>query len=169
MRYFNLVLLLLIQVFAFGQNTGSISGKAIDNENKIVEFVNVFLTSVNDTTIIINGTITDNTGSFVLTNVPFGNYFIQFQFIGFVNHKQTVLLNTANKNIDLGTIIMKQDAIALNSVEISAFRNLIQKTEEGIVVNASENLTQIGGTAADLMKNMPGVQVDMEGNLTRRG
>jgi outer membrane receptor protein involved in Fe transport len=169
MRYFNLVLLLLIQVFAFGQNTGSISGKAIDNENKIVEFVNVFLTSVNDTTIIINGTITDNTGSFVLTNVPFGNYFIQFQFIGFVNHKQTVLLNTANKNIDLGTIIMKQDAIALNSVEISAFRNLIQKTEEGIVVNASENLTQIGGTAADLMKNMPGVQVDMEGNLTMRG
>ncbi len=64
---------------------------------------------------------------------------------------------------------MKQDAIALNAIEITAFRNLIQRTDEGIVVNASENLTQIGGTAADLMKNMPGVQVDMEGNLTMRG
>lgn len=169
MRYFNLILTLLIQVFAFGQNTGSITGKATDNENNSVEFVNVFLTSSNDTTTIINGTVTDNKGSFVLANVPFGNYFIHFQFIGFVNHQQPVWLNDANKNIDLGTIIMKQDAIALNSVEISAFRNLIQKTEEGIVVNASENLTQIGGTAADLMKNMPGVQVDMEGKITVRG
>lgn len=169
MRYYNLILLLLIQVFAFGQNKGSISGKAIDNEGNIVEFVNVFLTSVNDTTTVINGTVTDNNGSFVLTNVPFGNYHIHFQFIGFVNQEQTVILNDVTKNIDLGTILMKQDAIALNAVEINAFRNLIQRTDEGIVVNASENLTQIGGTAADLMKNMPGVQVDMEGNLSMRG
>ena len=167
--YFVSILLLLIHIFAYGQNTGSITGKAIDNEKNSIEFVNVFLTSVNDTTTIVNGTVTDNKGGFVLKNVPPGNYFIQFRFIGFVNHQQPVLLNDANKNIELGAIIMKQDAIALNSVEIKAFRNLIQKTDEGIVVNASENLTQIGGTAADLMKNMPGVQVDMEGNLTMRG
>ena len=169
MRYGLITLMLLIHVLAFGQKSGSISGKVLDSENNIVEFVNVFLTSVNDSSTIVNGTVTDNTGSFVLTNVPLGKYFIQFRFIGFVNLQQTVLLDDANKNIELGTIIMEQDAIALNSVEISAFRNLIQKTDEGIVVNASENLTQIGGTAADLMKNMPGVQVDMEGNLTMRG
>ena len=167
--YFVSILLLLIHIFAYGQNTGSITGKAIDNEKNSIEFVNVFLTSVNDTTTIVNGTVTDNKGGFAFTNVPLGKYFIQFRFVGFVNHQQSVLLNDANKNIELGTIILKQDAIALNAVEITAFRNLIQKTDEGIVVNASENLTQIGGTAADLMKNMPGVQVDMEGNLTMRG
>jgi len=161
--------MLLIHVLAFGQKSGSISGKVLDSENNIVEFVNVFLTSVNDSTTIVNGTVTDNTGSFDLTNVPLGKYFIQFRFIGFLNHQQTVILDDVSKNIDLGTIIMKQDAIALNAIEITAFRNLIQRTDEGIVVNASENLTQIGGTAADLMKNMPGVQVDMEGNLTMRG
>lgn len=169
MRYGLFTLMLLIQVLAFGQKSGSISGKVLDSENNIVEFVNVFLTSVNDSTTIIDGTVSDNTGSFDLTNVPFGNYFIQFRFIGFLNHQQTVILDDVSKNIDLGTIIMKQDAIALNAVEITAFRNLIQRTDEGIVVNTSENLTQIGGTAADLMKNMPGVQVDMEGNLTMRG
>ena len=169
MRYGLFILMLLVQVLAFGQKNGSISGKVLDSENNIVEFVNVFLTSANDSTTIVNGTVTDNTGTFVLTNVPLGKYFIRFQFIGFVNHQQIVLLDVAGKNTELGTIILKQDAIALNSVEITAFRNLIQKTEEGIVVNASENLTQIGGTAADLMKNMPGVQVDMEGNLTMRG
>jgi hypothetical protein len=169
MRYGLITLMLLIHVLAFGQKSGSISGKVLDSENNIVEFVNVFLTSVNDSTTIVNGTVTDNTGSFDLTNVPLGKYFIQFRFIGFLNHQQTVILDDVSKNIDLGTIIMKQDAIALNAIEITAFRNLIQRTDEGIVVNASENLTQIGGTAADLMKNMPGVQVDMEGNLTMRG
>lgn len=169
MRYGLFILILLVQVLSFGQKTGSISGKVLDDENTAVEFVTVFLTSVNDSTTIVNGTVSDNTGSFVLTNVPLGNYFIHFQFIGFVNHQQIVLLDVAGKNIDLGTIPMKLDAITLNAVEITAFRNLIQKTDEGIVVNASENLTQIGGTAADLMKNMPGVQVDMEGNLTMRG
>ncbi|HNX12993.1 MAG TPA: carboxypeptidase-like regulatory domain-containing protein, partial [Paludibacteraceae bacterium] len=164
MRYGLITLMLLIHVLAFGQKSGSISGKVLDSENNIVEFVNVFLTSVNDSTTIVNGTVTDNTGSFDLTNVPLGKYFIQFRFIGFLNHQQTVILDDVSKNIDLGTIIMKQDAIALNAIEITAFRNLIQRTDEGIVVNASENLTQIGGTAADLMKNMPGVQVDMEGN-----
>jgi hypothetical protein len=169
MRYNYLILLLLIQVFVFGQNSGTISGKVIDNENNIVDFANVYLTSVNDSTSIVNGTVTDNTGSFTLTNVPFGNYFIKLQFVGFVKHQQIVLLNEASKNQNLGTIILKTDAIALNSVEVAAFRKLIQKNEEGIVVNASENLTQIGGTAAELMKNMPGVQVDMEGNFTMRG
>jgi outer membrane receptor protein involved in Fe transport len=169
MRYYFLLIILLIHVLAFGQKTGSISGKVIDNENNSVEFVNVFLTSFNDSTTIVNGTVTDNTGSFVLTKVPFGKYFIQFQFIGFVNHQQAELINEGSENLELGTIMIKQDAIVLNSVEITAFHNLIQKTEEGIVVNASENLTQIGGTAAELMKNMPGVQVGMDGNIFLRG
>ena len=82
--YFVSILLLLIHIFAYGQNTGSITGKAIDNEKNSIEFVNVFLTSVNDSTNIVSGTITDSTGSFALTNLPLGEYVIHFQFIGFV-------------------------------------------------------------------------------------
>lgn len=162
-------MLMFIQIVAYGQNTGSISGKIIDTENIPIGFASVYITSGKDSATVVNGDITDKTGSFVITNIPFGEYVIHFRYIGLVNYQQTVLINDANKNIDLGIIIMKQDAITLNSVEITAFRNLIEKTEEGFIVNASENLTQIGGTAADLMKNMPGVQVDMEGKITMRG
>ena len=107
--YFVSILLLLIHIFAYGQNTGSITGKAIDNEKNSIEFVNVFLTSVNDSTRIVNGTVTDNTGSFAFTNVPLGKYFIQFRFVGFVNHQQSVLLNDANKNIELGKNRISRD------------------------------------------------------------
>ena len=75
--------MLLIHMSVFGQKTGSISGKVFDSENNAVEFVNVILASVNDSSTIVNGTVTDNKGSFVLTNVPLGKYFIQFRFIGF--------------------------------------------------------------------------------------
>ena len=88
MRYGLFILLLFVQVLVFGQKSGSISGKVLDSENNIVEFVNVFLTSVNDSTRIVNGTVTDNTGSFAFTNVPLGKYFIQFRFVGFVNHQR---------------------------------------------------------------------------------
>jgi outer membrane receptor protein involved in Fe transport len=57
----------------------------------------------------------------------------------------------------------------LKEVEVTAMRDMVQKTEEGFVVNASDNITQIGGTAADLLKNMPGVIVDAEGQITIRG
>jgi hypothetical protein len=78
MRYGLITLMLLIHVLAFGQKSGSISGKVLDSENNIVEFVNVFLTSVNDSTTIVNGTVTDNTGSFDLTNVPLVNILFSF-------------------------------------------------------------------------------------------
>lgn len=159
----------IIHLSAFAQETGSITGKVLDSENAPVEFANVFVTSKSDSTSIVSGTITDSTGSFALTNLPLGEYVMHFQFIGFVKQKQPVSLSEENKNLQLGNIVLAFDITALNSVEVTAFRNLIQKTEEGIVVRASENITQIGGTAADLLKNMPGVLVGAEGEITLRG
>ncbi|MBK8698470.1 MAG: TonB-dependent receptor [Saprospiraceae bacterium] len=159
----------MVHLSAYAQETGSITGTILDSENTPVEFANVFVTSKSDSTSIVSGTITDSTGSFVLTNLPLGEYVMHFQFIGFVKQNQPVSLNEENKNLQIENIVLAFDVTALNSVEVTAFRNLIQKTEEGIVVRASENITQIGGTASDLLKNMPGVLVGAEGEITLRG
>jgi outer membrane receptor protein involved in Fe transport len=161
--------ILIINLSAFAQEASRIEGIVFDSENNPVEFADVYITAVNDSLNIIIGTLTDNTGSFVLTNIPLGEYVIRIQFLGFVKQKKSIILSEENKILQLGNIILEPDASMLNSVEVTAFRNLIQKTEEGIVVQASENITQIGGSAADLMKNMPGVQVGAEGGITLRG
>lgn len=161
--------IVIVHLSAFAQEAGSIAGKVLDTENTPVEFANVFVTSKSDPTSIVSGTITDSIGSFALSDLPLGEYVIHFQFIGFVKQKRAVLLSAENKNLQLGNIVLTFDATVLNSVEVTAFRNLIQKTEEGIVVRASENITQIGGTAADLLKNMPGVLVGAEGEISLRG
>jgi len=160
---------LLVHIPASAQETGSISGMVIDKNDRAVEFANVFVSAKNDSSKVASGTITDSTGTFSLSKIPYGEYYLNIQFMGFKKHRQTVTFNQANKNISLPNIVLETDVATLDGVEVTSIRNMIKKTEEGIVVNASENLTQIGGTAADLLKNMPGVLVGAEGEITLRG
>jgi hypothetical protein len=106
-----------------------------------VEFANVFISAKSDSAKIVSGTITDSTGYFSLSNISFGEYYLYIQFIGFAKYKQSVVLNQENINISLPNIVLKSDVSVLNAVEVTAIRNLIKKTEEGIVMNASENIT----------------------------
>lgn len=161
--------ILLSYSIVYAQQTGSISGKVLDSISMPVEFADIFITSKSDSAKIITGAITDSTGSFLLAKISFGEYYLHIQFVGFVKQKQSINLSAENNNLRLADIILETDASTLNSVEVTAIRNMIKKTEEGIVMNASENITQIGGTAADLLKNMPGVVVGADGEITLRG
>lgn len=158
-----------IHIISYAQETGSITGKVKDNNNQPVEFANVFVYAKNDSVKVVSGTITDNTGNYILSKIPYGDYFLHVQFVGYAKHKQLVMLKRENRNNNVPDIIIETNATSLEDVEINAFRNMIKKTEEGIVINASENLTQIGGTAADLLKNMPGVLVSADNEITLRG
>jgi len=155
--------------FAHAQKTGVISGTVTDTDRQPIEFASVFITLQSDTSRIAGGTITDSMGRFSLTQIPFGDYFLNVQFIGCEGYKQTVSIGGNNQAANLPAIVLTASATTLRGVEVSAIRNLIQKTEEGIALNASDNLTQIGGSAADLLKNMPGVMAGAEGEITLRG
>ncbi len=159
---------LLLCAFAQAQQTGGISGQVADDQGSPIEFASVFLNPAGgDTSRIIAGAITDSLGRFSMSDIPFGDYALHIRFIGFDEKRQALSLRQTSLN--LPDILLAASATALKGVEVTAMRNLIQKTEEGLVVNASENLTQIGGTVADLLKNMPGVLVGPEGEITLRG
>jgi outer membrane receptor protein involved in Fe transport len=152
----------------FAQDVGSVKG-AIKQANNPVEYANVFLTLKNDSTKIISGTVSDSLGNFALLKIPFEHYVLHIQVIGFVSKQIDVSINNFTKDINLNSLLLEPDALLLNSIEVVALRELIQKTDEGFIVKASENITQIGGTAADLLKNMPGVLVSADGGVTLRG
>lgn len=168
--------LLFLQVLLFfgtcclslAQGTGSVHG-TVKSENTPVEFVNVYLTLEADSSTILSGEITDSLGNFVLSNLPLENYTLNFQMIGFVKKQVSVSLSPTRTSVDIGLIQLETDVQALGAVEVTAMRDMIQKTEEGFVISASDNITQIGGTAADLLRNMPGVLVGSDGEITLRG
>jgi outer membrane receptor protein involved in Fe transport len=165
-KFFLMVLILSAGKIVLAQRTGSVSG-IVSSDNKPVEFANVYVTHVTDSSKIIAGEVTDSLGSFVLFNLPFADYTLNIQMIGYERKQIPVSLSGASMNV--GTILLEPDVRLLNAVEVTAVRSMIQKTEDGFVVNASENITQIGGTAADLLRNMPGVLVGADGEITLRG
>ncbi|MDD2307403.1 MAG: TonB-dependent receptor [Prolixibacteraceae bacterium] len=165
-----LIFLFLSNYFAvYSQNKmGSIKGNVIENDRP-VEFADVFITTQSDSTNIISGTNTDSLGRFIVDKIPFGNYILNIQFIGYVPVKTSVAITSSNHEIDLKSIEIKVDENVLQSVDVISFRKSIKRTEQGFVINANDNLTQASGNAADLLKNMPTVMVDADGAVTIRG
>ncbi|AYB29150.1 TonB-dependent receptor domain-containing protein [Chryseolinea soli] len=162
------LLVLTVSISLQAQDFGWIKGVVKEN-NKPVEFANVFLTLPRDTTKIVLGVVTDSDGRFLLDNVPPEDYTLNIRMIGFTLKQLPISIRPGAQNIDLHEIAIEADVHQLNAVEVTAMRDLIQRTEEGYVVKASENITQIGGSAADLLKNMPGVLVNSDGDVTIRG
>jgi outer membrane receptor protein involved in Fe transport len=163
-----LALTFLLTSFSSQAQTFGTIGGVVKDQNGVLEFANVFLTTPGDTSKIISATVTDSLGQFTLINVSNGAYFLNVRFLGFKNKAVPVSV-IQGKSVDIGTVDLAADPHVLQTVEVQALRNIIEKTDEGFVVNASSNVTQIGGTAADLLKNMPGVLVSAEGEITLRG
>jgi len=168
----NRILLSLIFTLAFhsvsAQTTVSVSGKLM-SEGEPVEFANVILTTVKDTSTVVQFAITNTEGMFTLEKIPFGEYRLTSRFIGYKTAITTFVISENMSSIDLGVIAMEADVTVLGAVTITAQRKLIQKTSEGFVINAASNITQAGGTATDLLRSAPTVHVNDEGGITLRG
>jgi Carboxypeptidase regulatory-like domain len=162
------LLLLFVNDLACAQTNGSIKGRIITKDGP-AEFANVYLTLQTDSSTILNAAVTDSSGVFRIEDIRAGTYFLNVRKLGAERAQIPLTLSPSNLHLDVSDIFVEPDPTVLKTVEVTAMRNLIQKTEEGFVVNASANLTQMGGTAADLLKNMPGVLVSAEGEITLRG
>lgn len=160
------IFLFIISQFCFAQKTTAIKGNITDGKLP-VEFVDVILKKVSDSTKIANYTVTDVMGNFALENVPSGDYQLQFKLIGFKTISQKI--KVAEKPISIGTIKLQNDANLLNDVVVTSQKKQIQKTNEGFIFNAVSNISQSGGTATDMLKSIPTVAVDAEGGITLRG
>jgi outer membrane receptor protein involved in Fe transport len=152
------------------RNIGILKGKLIDSySSQPIEYGNIILFRQQDST-MQTGTITDPNGDFLLENIPVGRYYAVVQFIGFEPKTiSDLFFNPRNPAIDLGNIALSPSATALQGVEITAERDLMLANLDKRVINVDKDLTGIGGTAVDIMQNIPSVTVDIEGNVQLRG
>lgn len=160
-----LILLFTLSQFSFGQNS-YIKGTVSDGK-LAVEYVDVILKNIIDSTKVANYAVTDISGNFVLENIPSGDYQLQFKLVGFKTFKQKIKFS--GSPISIGTITLQNDTNLLNAVVVNSQKKQIQKTDEGFVFNAVSNISQSGGTATDMLKSIPTVAVDADGGITLRG
>ena len=169
-------------------NMGHFYGKVIDgNTNKPIEAASVQLTkSVMDTATkqhtskIIAAMLTDKKGEFSIDKLPvFGTYNLLISAVGHAPYNEEVsfnlkmnggdmsqMINAIDK--DLGNIKLLPQAKQLADVVVTANKSLLQMNIDRKVFNVDKSLTSVGGTAVDVMKNVPSVNVDIDGNVTLR-
>ncbi|WP_340199271.1 TonB-dependent receptor domain-containing protein [Ascidiimonas sp. W6] len=149
---------------------GTVSGKVIDNILKQpVSYAAVVIKSLADQSTITGG-ITKEDGSFQIEKLPEGKMILEIQFIGYKTFKKEIEISRQNRDLNLGIIIIEEEVAALEGVEVIAERSTIEQKIDRKVINVGKDLTTAGATAADIMNNIPSVNVDQQtGNITLRG
>lgn len=143
----------------------NLTGKVIDNDTKQpLEYATIVIKSLDGK--IITGGITDINGEFRI-QIAKGVYDISVEFISF---KTKLFKNKEiSGNTDLGTIALEIDAQTLSEVEIIAEKSTVEIRLDKKIYNVGKDMTVKGGTASDVLDNVPSVTVDVEGNVSLRG
>lgn len=118
----------------------------------------------------LNGGLTDEKGVFKLDNISTGNYKISVTFIGYTTKIIDPVKTTPEKpDANLGTIYIAAAGRTLNEVKVVGQAPLIENKIDKIVFNAEKDLTSTGGNASDVLRKVPLVSVDLNGNVSLRG
>ncbi len=143
-----------------------VSGKIIDEAtNEGVPFVNVGLFRVSDS-VFVCGAASDDKGAFVLQGAPKGEMTLKVSAIGYELFQMPV---EVKGDMNVGTLKLKAGTLKLDEVVISEKRPLFAVEGEKTMYNTAEDPSIQTGTLSDVLQNSPGVQVDVEGNISLRG
>ncbi|MDA9008280.1 TonB-dependent receptor [Flavobacteriaceae bacterium] len=143
----------------------SITGKIIDSNTKEpLEYATVILN--NQETKQLSGGITDENGNFNI-KINTGTYDISFEFISFKTIK--IPNKIINSSINFGTIKLSEDADELDEIVIIAEKSTVEIRLDKRIYNVGKDMTVKGGSASDVLDNVPSVDVDVEGNVSLRG
>ncbi|NIG54000.1 TonB-dependent receptor domain-containing protein [Chitinophaga sp. Cy-1792] len=147
---------------------GHLYGKLLDGAtNKPIEYASVAVLKAKDSS-VVTGMLTKSNGDFSLENLPFGPLVIRINFMGYTTITKKVTITKETLEQDLGNIKLQPNTKMLNSVEVTGQKSAFQMGIDKKVFNVDRNLTSVGGTAQDVLKSVPSVNVDLDGNVTVR-
>lgn len=149
---------------------GTVTGIVIDSlSNAPVDYATVSIFK-NGSSTPLNGGLSDEKGIFKITNVPAGEYRVQVNYIGYKVKTITGLVLTDGKpDKNMGNVIISPTANLLKAVEVTGQQALIENKIDKLVFNAEKDVTSAGGNVTDILRKVPMVSVDMDGNVALRG
>ena len=133
--------------------------------NEFLAYLNVAVLDTADSSMVKGGT-SNLDGLFELSGIHAGHYLLRISGVGYktLYHPFTVENNTA-----LGTILLHPATTLMKEVTVTAEKPLYAMDGEKMIYNVSEDPSIQTGTTSDALQNAPGVEVDIEGNITLRG
>lgn len=170
-RYLMLMILVLISVSVYGQRAKRVDVKGTVVEagtSTAVEQATVRLLSVKDST-YINGVASEKNGSFTLKNIQAGNYLLHITYIGFEPLYQPLQITGNTNPVDIGKMELHDGSILLGEAVVVGKAPEVIVRNDTIEYNADSFKVSEGSALEDLLKKMPGVEVDDDGKITVNG
>lgn len=165
-----IVLLLNPTLIILAQQKSKIIGKVTDSiSGKPIEYATITLI-LQEGNKVLNGTTTDNNGNFTLKNIAQSKLEVVVEFIGYKAYTiNNITVTQGNETIDLKNILLTKNQNQLQGVTVTTQRSLIENKIDKLVFNAEKDLTSQTGVATDVLKKIPQVSVDVDGNVELAG
>jgi outer membrane receptor protein involved in Fe transport len=166
-----LILIASTNIYSQPKNIkGTISGKVIDEstnlplESATVQIINI----IGDE--LVNGGATDYKGEFRITEIPSGTYNIKVSYIGYnTSVLKGILINKNNTSVNIGSIVLKLSTEVTEEIEVTTEAPVMKMEFEKKVYELKQSMVSESGSAIDVLKNVPSVTVDNDGNVSIRG
>lgn len=144
----------------------TIKGKIVDSASQSpLDFVNVALIKQNTET-PATGVVTDGSGNFILPQIQKGKYTLRISFVGY--NTIEIPLVVSDKEQDLGVIKLSEDSKTLSEVQVVGQGSQMSFEIDKKVFSVDKNVAAAGGSASDVLQNIPSIDVDGEGNVSLR-
>ncbi|WP_460621134.1 TonB-dependent receptor [Hymenobacter tenuis] len=151
------------------QPSGSVSGTLLDNANgQPLPFTNVVVLRAQDSTFVAGAETAEN-GRFALEKLGMGNYLLKASAVGYQGLRRTISVTNATPNVQLGILKLAPTATQLAGVTVQGERAAVQESLDKKVINVEKDLSSVGGTAVNVLQNVPSVTVAPDGTVSMRG
>ena len=169
-RYFLWLFLILFSLPAFAQRGGvDITGTVVEEgSNEPIEQATVRLLNVKDST-MIGGVASSRNGNFMLKGIKAGSYLLHVSFVGFDPLYQPLRITGKTNPVNVGKLALSDGAIQLGEAVVIGKAPEVVVRNDTVEYNADSYKTTEGAVLEDLLKKMPGVEVDSEGKITVNG
>lgn len=160
------VVVFISTIAAFAQ--GSVKGKVMDKQtDEVMEFVNVVVETPAGK--LVKGAITDVSGQFYITGLKDGNYQLQVSFVGYKTLTRQFTISASDRNKHYNALYLSEDAKVLGEVQVTGQRSQMKLEVDRKVFSVDQILAAAGGSASDLLENIPSVEVTTDSEISLRG
>jgi len=168
--FLNSYILVQAQQPVLATGNGQIYGSVVDADSKLpIEYATIILYK-DENSKAMNGTTTNKQGQFSLKELPLGLYKITVEFVGSkLNTIKNISLESKQFKINLNTILLEKANSTLKEVTVTSSSRLIENKIDKMVFNAEKDISAQSGVATDLLKKIPMVSVDIDGNVQLAG
>lgn len=154
---------------ATSRGNAKLTGTVVDSTSgKPVEFASIALIDP-QTKKPIDGTVANENGQFTLPKLPPGQFGLLISFVGYRNKTVSSVKLDRRGDVNIGTIRLIPDVRTLSEVNVVGQAAIVEEKVDRIVYNADKDITNKGGDASDVMRKVPLLSVDLDGNVSLRG